>query len=75
MILREFLYEGDWEEMLQDLRARREGKPFVVKLSTRIEEDIKRIEKLKEYERSHEVDLGEFVPHEDLEGGRSSASG
>ena len=70
VILRDFLYEGDWEEMLQDLRDRRVGKPFIFKLSTRIEEDMARIEKIRTYERIHGVDLGRYVRSEELEGDR-----
>ncbi len=68
IILRDFLYEGDWEEMLQDLRDRQGGKPFIFKLKTRIDEDIQRIEKLRAYERSNQVDLGRYVRPEELEG-------
>ncbi len=68
VILRDFLYEGDWEEMLQDHRDRRVGKPFIFKLSTRIEEDMARIEKIRTYERIHGVDLGRYVGSEELEG-------
>jgi hypothetical protein len=64
VILRDFLYEGDWEEMLQDLRDRRGGKPYIFKLSTRIEEDMARIEKIRTYERMHGVDLGRYVTSE-----------
>ena len=68
LVLRDFLYEGDWEEMLQDLRDRRNGKPFIFKLTTRIEEDIGRIDRLREYERKHGVDLGRYVRPEELTG-------
>jgi hypothetical protein len=68
VILRDFLYEGDWEEMLQDLRDRRVGKPFIFKLSTRIEEDMARIEKIRTYERIHGIDLGRYVGSEELAG-------
>ena len=36
--LREILYEGRWDEMVKDLLARKEGKPFVFKLQNRIED-------------------------------------
>jgi hypothetical protein len=61
LILRDFLYEGDWEEMLRDLKDRRIGRPFIFKLNTRIEEDIQRIQKLRSYEQAHEIDLGRYV--------------
>jgi hypothetical protein len=68
IVLRDFLYEGDWEEMLQDLRARQSGKPFIFKLKTRIDEDIRRIERIRQYERQHGVNLGQYVKREELEG-------
>ena len=58
ILIRDFLYEGDWAELVRDLEARQSGKPFVFKLNTRIEEDLNRIEKLKDYEKAHSVDLG-----------------
>jgi hypothetical protein len=68
LILRDFLYEGDWAEMLQDLRARQSGKPFIFKLKTRIDEDLRRIERLRQYEREHAVNLGQYLRREELEG-------
>jgi hypothetical protein len=61
VILQAILYENSWDEMVKDLIARREGKPFVFKLLSRIEEDLQRIEKIRAYEREHGVSLGEFV--------------
>jgi hypothetical protein len=60
--LKELLYEGSWDEMVSDLKARKEGKPYVFKLESRIEEDLARIEKLREYESRMGVDLGKYVP-------------
>ena len=59
--LKEYLYEGSWEEMARDLDARRQGKPFVFKLETRIEEDLDRIRKLLDYEKRTGVNLGEYL--------------
>jgi hypothetical protein len=61
LALREILYEGSWDEMVRDLVARREGRPFVFKLQTRIEEDLERIEKLRKYEAENHVNLGKYV--------------
>ncbi len=63
LILREILYQGSWEEMERDLVARQQGKPFIFKLNSRIDEDLKRIEKLRSYETEHGVDLGQYVSH------------
>lgn len=75
VILRDLLYEGDWEEMLRDLRDRESGKPFIFKLKTRIREDIQRIEKLREYERSHGVDLGNYIQQDELKGNHGKVRG
>lgn len=61
ILLRDELYEGSWKEMLKDLKNRLTGKPYVFKLATRIEDDIKRIQKLKKFEEENSVNLGEFL--------------
>ena len=61
--LRDLLYDGCWDEMVRDLAARKEGKPFVYKLQTRIEEDLRRIEKLSRYEVESKINLGDYIEH------------
>lgn len=61
LALREILYDGSWKEMVSDLEARRDGKPFVFKLRNRIDEDLERIHKLDAYEQEHDVRLGKYV--------------
>ena len=61
LVLRKVLYEGQWEEMEKDLIARRDGRPFIFKLQTRIDEDLKRIGMLRAYEREHGINLQEYV--------------
>jgi hypothetical protein len=61
LVLRDFLYAGQWEEVIADLQARLAGRPFVFKLSTRIDEDLDRIERLRAYESLHQVDLGDYL--------------
>ena len=51
------LYEGQWDPMAEDLRDRLQGKPYVFKLVNRIEEDLKRIARLRQYEEKHDVRL------------------
>ena len=65
VVLQEILYGGSWREMVDDLRARLAGKPFVFKLQSRIDDDLKRIEKLQAYEEEHGVRLGDYVPREE----------
>ena len=63
LALKDLLYEGSWEDIEIDLKARKAGKPYVVKLDNRIDEDLLRIEKLKAYEDEKGIDLGRFLPH------------
>lgn len=61
VILKKQLYDGRWEPMLDDLRNRLAGKPYIFKLAHRIEDDIERIEQMKQFEAEHGVDLADFV--------------
>ena len=61
VILKKQLYGGDWESMLDDLRNRLEGKPYIFKLASRIQDDIERIEKLSQFEKEHKIDLADYV--------------
>lgn len=70
LAIREILYDGSWAEMIRDLEARKEGKPYVIKLQSRIEEDLERIRGLQAYETKHEVHLGRFISQDVLTGGR-----
>lgn len=63
--LRDELYNRSWQRMLQDLEDRLEGKPYVFKLADRIEEDLERIRKLKEYEETHSVNLSDLLEAEE----------
>ena len=61
VILKSQLYGGAWEPMLDDLRNRLAGKPYIFKLASRIKDDIERIERMREFEQEHHVDLAEHV--------------
>jgi hypothetical protein len=61
VILKSQLYSNRWEPMLEDLRNRLEGKPYIFKLAGRIKEDIERIEQMKVFETQHGVDLSTLV--------------
>ena len=65
VVLKRELYEGSWGEMEADLRARRDGKPYIFKLVHRIEDDLARIERLRTFEASAGVDLGDYVDWND----------
>ncbi|MEN6307743.1 MAG: hypothetical protein ABFD91_08315 [Anaerohalosphaeraceae bacterium] len=61
VVLKAQLYGNRWEPMLDDLRNRLEGKPYIFKLVNRIKDDMDRIERMKSFEIDHNVDLTEFV--------------
>ena len=61
IILKAQLYGGSWEPMLDDLRNRLEGKPYIFKLANRIQDDIERIEQMMQFEADHGIDLAEYV--------------
>ena len=61
VILKAQLYGGTWEPMLDDLRNRLVGKPYIFKLVNRIKDDIERIEEMKKFEKEHKIDLADYV--------------
>ncbi len=61
VILKAQLYDGTWEPMLDDLRNRLAGKPYIFKLANRIQDDIERIEQMQKFENEHNVDLADYV--------------
>ncbi len=64
VVLRSELYEGRWQEMTDDLRARLDGRPYIFKLAHRITDDLSRIERLSDFEQRLGIDLGEYVEME-----------
>jgi chromosomal replication initiation ATPase DnaA len=61
VVLKRQLYDGDWETMLDDLKNRLAGKPYIFKLANRIQDDIARIEVLRKFEAEHNIDLADYV--------------
>ena len=59
--LRDELYEGSWKAMLQDLEDRLEKRPYIFKLSSRIETDMAAIEKMSRYEKEQGVNLRDYL--------------
>lgn len=59
--LRDELYAGSWDTMVEDLKDRLKGKPYIFKLVNRIEEDLQRIERLREYEGRNQVNLADLA--------------
>jgi len=61
LLLKNELYEGSWPDMVEDLKNRLEGKPYIFKLANRIKDDIARIEQLQSFEEQHHIDLANFI--------------
>jgi hypothetical protein len=61
VVLKKQLYGGSWGPMIEDLRNRLEGKPYIFKLTNRINEDIERIKEMREFEERYDTDLCEHV--------------
>jgi hypothetical protein len=61
IVLKAQLYDGQWEPMLDDLKNRLAGKPYIFKLASRIQDDIDRIEMMEKFEAQHNVDLADYV--------------
>jgi len=61
IVLKAQLYDGMWEPMLDDLRNRLAGKPYIFKLANRIQDDIRRIEEMQEFETEHNINLADYV--------------
>ncbi len=55
------LYDDVWEPMLDDLRNRLSGQPYIFKLVNRIQDDIGRIEEMQEFESEHDIDLADYI--------------
>ncbi len=61
VVLKAQLYGGRWDSMLDDLKNRLAGKPYIFKLNNRIKDDVDRIEELQAFEAEHKVDLADYV--------------
>ncbi len=61
VVLKSQLYGGSWEPMLDDLKNRLEGKPYIFKLVNRIKDDIERIQEMKSFEEVNHIDLADFI--------------
>ncbi|MHC4103937.1 MAG: hypothetical protein ACYSR9_03275 [Planctomycetota bacterium] len=61
VVLKAQLYGGTWEPMLDDLKNRLVGKPYIFKLVNRIKDDIERIQQMQNFEEEYNVDLADYV--------------
>ena len=61
VVLKAQLYGGSWTPMLDDLKNRLVGKPYIFKLANRINDDTDRIEQMQKFEQDHGIDLADYV--------------
>lgn len=61
LIVRDELFGGSWENMRKDLEARAAGRPYVFRLASRIDEDLKAVKKLSAFEQRRKVNLAEYL--------------
>ena len=61
LTLRDELYGGSWDQMRGDLKDRLGNKPYIFKLVSRIQDDLKRIDRLSDYEQKNKVNLADFL--------------
>ncbi len=61
IVLKSQLYGSSWEPMLDDLRNRLDGRPYIFKLASRIQDDVDRIEKMQKFEKDYGIDLADYV--------------
>lgn len=61
LVLKRELYDGRWKPMIVDLQARLDGRPYVIRLASRIEDDLRRIDQLAALEQQYQVDLADYI--------------
>jgi len=61
IVLKDQLYDRHWEYMIDDLKNRLTGKPYIFKLANRINDDVQRIEEIQNFENEYDVDLADYV--------------
>lgn len=61
LAVRDELYGRDWDLLLQDLEDRLRGRPYIFRLASRIEDDLDRIRRMREFETSRQVNLADYV--------------
>lgn len=61
VILRDELYDGKWDLMIQDLKDRLNHGPYIFKLAGTIENDLKIIKKLQSFEKKNKTDIGKIL--------------
>lgn len=58
----EDLYDGDWDAMIEDVRDRQAGRPYLFDLGQeRLADHLTRIQRLQTYEQKHRIKLVSFL--------------
>lgn len=68
LLVRDELYEGNWDDFVQDLQDRLSGRPHLfdiqpasARLQDTIRQHLRMIERLRELERRERIDLAAYV--------------
>ncbi|NLX06368.1 MAG: hypothetical protein GXY33_14615 [Phycisphaerae bacterium] len=61
IVCNEEFYGGRWDLLRQDLRDRLEGRPYVLSLGQRINDDLQRAGRLEEIETKFNVKLADLI--------------
>jgi hypothetical protein len=57
-------YDDPWGQIEDDLRNRLAGKPYRKQVGDRIDDDIGRIEDMREFENTHGINLADHLPQD-----------
>jgi len=66
--VRDELYDGCWDTMIEDITNRMKGQPFLFKFVNRAEKDIQSIKRMRAYERRHNINLNMFFKKGEMNG-------
>ncbi len=59
--LRDEIYGGSWTRIKRDLADRLDGRPYIIKLAGRIEDDLERIKKISAYEKTNGINIAGYI--------------
>ncbi|MBI4615656.1 MAG: hypothetical protein HY720_18710 [Planctomycetes bacterium] len=61
--LAEDLFDGNWNAMIEDIRDRHAGRPYLFDIGhERLADHLNRIERLRDYETQHRIKLVSLLP-------------
>jgi hypothetical protein len=59
------LYQGQWDDMAEDIRRRQAGRPYLFRLAIEPGQALAWVEQFKAYEVARGARLGDALPSED----------